>query len=289
MGSCPAAGTAEVGLVMTEPQYAAMLAREGVRAVMHRGHPWTSFAPGFYEPSHLLARLRYAEIGRPSLRAWGYRAALVDEDDHRANGSIPVGLVSDLPGYDESRLNRNRRRDLKRCLQQVELRRLQDPTVLVEQGYAVFTSAMQRVGYWRPLDPRGYRRRMTRRATDPRWTITAGFVDGRLAGYLESYAVDGLLYTRDMHVASDAMRTGIATGLWFEALRAAARNGTVHTACLGLDTPEVPNLRSLKAALGATVVHVPARVSIPSPIATALRTRRPAAYYRLTGRGDFPG
>lgn len=288
MSNHPAWGTAGVGLtVMTEPEYAAMLADEGAHPVMYRGRPWVTFGPGFYEPSHLLARLRYAETGRPALTAWGYRAALADEDAGRANGSIPVAVVDDLASYDESRLNRNRRRDLRRCHQQVQIGRLQDPSALVEQGYDVFTSARERVAYWRHVDLDAYRRRMTRRAADPRWTIVAGCVEGRLRGYLESYAVDGILYTRDLHVATEAMRTGIATGLWFETLASAARSGAVHTACLGLDTPEVPNLRSLKAGLGARVAHIPARVSIPAPVASALRARRPAAFYRLSGKGDF--
>lgn len=273
--------------VMTEPELASLLLDERRRVVEHRGRYWTTQKGGFFTPVHALARLHADEVSLPRSWGWGYRAALTDGDASLANGSVPVHLLSDLDSYGEARLNRERRRNLRRCHEQVEIRRVEDPELLAQQGYDVFASAMKRVGYWKPLSPARYRERRLRRAADPRWMILAGLVDGRLSGYFEAYAVDGVMYTQDLHVATDAMLTGIATGLWFEMLMAAARSGQVREVCLGLHAPEVPTLGSVKAGLGSHVVRVPARTYIHPPIGAFLAARQPATYYRLTGSGPY--
>lgn len=275
--------------VLTEAELAALRADDGARVARRDGRYWYEIFPGFYQPIHLLARMKAAEAQRPSRRCWGYRAALRDEDALVANGSVPVHLLTDVEHFTEGVLNRNRRRDLRRSRQEVELRRVREPTLLVEEGYRVFMSAMDRVAYWRPLTEVEYRRRAERRAADERRLIIAGLIDGMLGGYLESYAVDGVLYTHELIVATEALRTGISTGLYVETFEIGARAGTVHTVCVGLHTPEHPDLCAYKAGLGFRVVHVPARVAIPAPIRAFIKRRRPAACYRLTGEAPTAG
>lgn len=270
-------------VVMTEAELASMRAEEGGTVVLHEAHHWCAVHPGFYQPINLLARLRAVEVGRPTPLCWGYRAALAEEDAHLANGSIPVHLLTDIERFPEGVLNRNRRRDLRTCRQKVEVVRLRDPSLLVDQGYEVFMSAMRRVAYWKPLTATDYRKRMERRATDERRLIIAGLVDGRLGGYLESYAVNGVLYTHELFVATEALPTGVGTGLYVETIEIGARAGTIRDVCIGLHTPENPDLCAFKAGLGFRVVHVPARTSIPAAIGTYIKARRPAAHYRLTG------
>src|SRR3954447_12884380 len=49
----------------------------GREVVLHRGRWWVRVVPGFYQPVHLLARMRPDEATRPTLRCWGLRASLV--------------------------------------------------------------------------------------------------------------------------------------------------------------------------------------------------------------------
>jgi GNAT superfamily N-acetyltransferase len=170
----------------------------------------------------------------------------------------------------------------------VELRRLTDPGLLLTQGHAVFMSALHRLGHWRALSELEYRQRVSRRAAHGRRLVVAGLVDGRLRGYLDCYAVDGVLHTEEIFVASDALRTGIGTGLYVEAMRTAARSGHLIAVCNGLHRPEDANLCRFKEGLGFRVVKLPARSVIPPPIRAFLRARRPATYYRLTGEGENP-
>lgn len=269
--------------VMTEDELAAIRAAEGEAVVRHGGRHWRATYPGFYQPVHLLARLRAAEVARPTPLCWGYRAALADEDTDLANGSLPVYLLPAAPDSPEGSLSRNRRGDLRKCRRIVELRILPEPSLLVEQGHAVFTSAARRLGHWRLLDERAYRRRVERRTLHGRRLLVAGLIDGRLAGYMDSVAVDGILYPEEVFVATEALRTGIGTGLYVETIATGIRSGRIREVCNGLHTPEDPDLCRYKESLGFRLVRVPARGAIPGPIRAYIRRRRPATYYRLTG------
>jgi hypothetical protein len=272
-------------IVMSEAELAAMRAAEGDAIVRRRGRHWRASFPGFYQPVDLLARTRAAALRQPAPFCWGFRAALVAEDAHLANAALPLHLLEDLAHFDERELSRNRRSDLRRCRRLVELRRLDGPELLLEQGHPVFMSAVQRLGHWRPLSLDEYRQRVRRRASHGRRLLVAGLIDGRLRGYLDSYAVDGVLHTDEIFVATDALRTGIGTGLYVEAFHAALQSGGVHAVCNGLPRPEDANLCRFKAGLGFRVVALPARAVMPAPIRAWLRAHRPATYYRLTGDG----
>lgn len=277
-------GPPKAGLaVMTEAELAAMRAQEGDTVVLHDGRHWRATFPGFYQPIHLAARLRAAEIRRPAILCWGYRAALLEEDAHLANGSLPLYLMADIGHFTAAALNRNRRGDLRRAQRQVEFRRLGEPSLLLEQGHAVFMSAVRRLGYWRSQTEVEYRRRIERRAGHGRRLIIAGLVDGRLGGYMDSYAVNGVLYPEEIFVDTDALRTGIGTGLYVETIETARRAGTIREVCNGLHTPEDPDLCRFKEGLGFRLCHVPARTVIPTPIRAYIKARRPATHYRLTG------
>ena len=272
---------------MTEAELASVRAAEGERVVLHEGRHWRETHPGFYEPVHLLARMRACEVSRPSRLCWGYWAALVDADAGRADSSKPVYLLADVADFPERSLSRNRRGDLRKCSREVDLQVLREPSLLLEQGHGVFMSAAQRLGHWKPLTEAEYRRRVERRSAHGRRQIVAGSVDGRLAGYLDALAVDGVLYPEEIFVATDALRTGIGTGLYVATIETALRTGAIREICNGLHTPEDPNLCHFKESLGFRVVRVPARSVIAAPVRTIIRARRPAAYYRLTG--EMPG
>jgi hypothetical protein len=272
--------------VMTDAELASMRREEGASIIRRDDRQWEAIFPGFYQPVHLLARFRAEEVRRPAILCWGYRAALREDEAHHANGSVPVHLMANVAQFSEGTLDESRRRDLRKCRRLVEVRRVQDPGLFIDQGYAVFMSAQRRVGYyWPHLAEDTYRKRMEKRAMDERRLIVAGLVDGRLGGYLESWAVDGILYACELFVATDLMRTGIGTGLYVETIETGARAGTIRYVCIGLHTPERKGITTFKEGLGCPVVQVPARSHIPAAIGAYIRARRPAVHYRLTGTG----
>jgi hypothetical protein len=281
--------------VMTEAEFASMREGGGATVIERDGRYWETPFAGFYQPIHLLARFRAAALARfraaavwrPSRLCWGFRAALTDEDAHLANGSVPVHLLVHVEQFTEAGLNESRRRDLRKCDRQVELRRLRDPSLLLEQGYGVFRSAQLRVPYGRPVTQEEYLRRIEQRVLDQRRAFVAGLVDGRLAGYMDCYAVDGVLYLHELFVRTEYVHTGIATGLYVELIKIGARAGTIHDVHCGTHRPELPGITAFKVSLGATIVQVPARVAIPTPIDAYIKARRSLTYYHL--RGVKPG
>lgn len=269
--------------VMTEAELASMFVDSGHTVVLRGGRYWRATFPGFYEPVHLVGPMRAAQVRRPSLLCWGYRAALSEQDAHSASGSMPVHLLTDFEHYTEDLLSHGRKEDLRKSKGQVEFVRLRDPALLMEQGYGVFTSAKRRLGYRRPIAETAYLRAAQRRAADRRMLMIAGLVDGRLGGYMESYAVDGVLYIDRSYVATEVVHTGISTGLHMETFGTCTQAGTIHTVVSGLHRLENAGLCSFKKSLGFRVVQVPARVVIPAPIRVAIKSVRPATHYRLMG------
>ena len=83
--------------------------------------------------------------------------------------------------------------------------------------------------------------------------------------------MDGVLFTHELIVAADAMSTGINTGLYVDTIELGLSSGAARDICLGLDTPERPGLTQFKESMGFPVVHLPARSSIPAPVAAVIR------------------
>ena len=269
---------------MTEAEMAEMRADEGARIVERGGRFWGETFRGFYQPVHQLAEHPFADVRRPSARCWGYRSVLVSGDRCLANGAYPVHLLDNLEAFTVDAFEESRRRDLRRCRSQVEIIRARDPEVFLENGWHVYTSAKERVPTGGRAEQAEYLADIERRVVDPRRILVAGLIDGRLAGYLESYAVDGILYGRDLYVATEAMRTGIATGLYLETIEIGVRSGLVRRLCLGPELRERPGLAFFKKTMGIGVAQLPIRVVIPRPIRTVMRRLSPAAFYRITGQ-----
>lgn len=269
---------------VSEGQRAENLRSAGRRVVRHQGRYWYQARPGFYRPVHLMARLSAAEATRPTLACWGYQARLTEDDAAGANAWIPTHLVSDLDGFDEDSLPKGRRNTLRRARERAWLVQLTGPALLQEQGYEVLTSAHARTGYG-PLPSReAYLDGLQTFGAPGSGVVLAGIVEGRLAGYLTGYAVDGTAYAADGVVASWALRTNISAGLFYEFVYACRRTKTITEIVDGLHARENEGLCRSKELNGIPLVRVPARLAMVPGAAAVLRRRDPDVYYRMSGR-----
>jgi len=269
-------------LHLTEADLAELRLDEGARVVEVAGRFWAETFPGFFQPIHQLAEHRADRVVRPTWRCWGYRSVLVAEDRRRANGAYPVHLDPDFRNWTVARFADHRRRDLRRCQRLVRIAVTSDPEPFLADGWSAYAETQRRIGL-RAVSRQRYLAEIARRVPDPRRLFVAGFVGGRLAGYLESYIVDGVLYGRDLFVRDDAVATGIATGLYHRTFEIGAASGLADRLCLGPEHSERPGLAFFKASMGVGVVRLPIRVVIPGPVRAAMRALRPAAYHRITG------
>src|SRR5690242_8199464 len=99
--------------VLTERELADIRRNEGARVIQHGSHYWEQTgAPGFFQPVHLLARLKPEEATRPTPWSWGYRATLTPNAASAANGTVPILRLPDLANYEINSLSANRRNKL---------------------------------------------------------------------------------------------------------------------------------------------------------------------------------
>ena len=74
----------------TEEEFARRRKQGNGKIFHHQGRYWEELRSGFYQPIHLLARLKGKEATKPKLLCWGFRSALSEGDRINVNGSIPV-------------------------------------------------------------------------------------------------------------------------------------------------------------------------------------------------------
>jgi hypothetical protein len=261
--------------------------REGRNVVAHRGRYWIEAPRGFYQPAHWLARFPAAEASAPRTLAWGYRAALRDDDRaSHGNGAVPVHLLSDVDGYTYESLPQRRQRNVRTSRKRATIVQLTGPALLRESGFEVKRSAVERTRYGSVGSRESYLAYLDQYFLGTWRLVLAGIVDGRLGGYITGTGVEGTAYVDNVWIATEALRSSIGTGLIFEFVQACRRSGEIREIAYGLHTPEDQPLAEFKTSLGFPAVRVPSRVKVNPLAAPLLRRLNPHGYYRLTGRGQ---
>ena len=255
----------------------------GERVVRHKGRWWYAARPGFYRPVHHLARLSADQATRPARTCWGFHASLRDEDASRANSSYPTHRVTNLAEFDESHLSSNRRYQLRKARRLAELVHVSGPRLLLEQGYDVLRSAVERTGHGRVPSREAYTGEVECSLRPGRRFVLAGLVDGRLAGYIEGHAVDGVGYLGELWVATEALRTNVSSALQFEFALVCQRSEGISELVHGVEAKHDEKLTMFKERLGFPVNPVPARISMLPGAGPVIRRLAPSSYYRLTG------
>jgi hypothetical protein len=260
------------------------LAREGKKVVYARGRYWTEITLGIYEGIHYLSRYSCEQARKPSALCWGYRATLENEDAARANGYLPIHIITDVDSYDVERLPARTRRELRQFERNdVRIVHLDDPEILQEQGYEVMLSWIGRTRHRAAQSRAEYADAAERHVHDSTRVVLAGIRDGRLLGYSVSWVVDGSAYIWDFHVASEALPLHLSTALWFETAQVFRRSGVAREICAGLAMPEREGLTDYKNRLGFELVRLPSIVWLLPVLSTYIRRRYPYKYYRFTG------
>jgi Acetyltransferase (GNAT) domain len=268
---------------LSETELTAWRRDRGERVVERKGRHWRMSRPGFWEPVHWLARIPAAEARRPT-PCLGFRAVIRDEDSAAATGALSAHVLAPVGDWGPHRLSRNRRYRLGKASRAVELVELTGPALLAEQGHDVAVSSLTRTGAAAVPSREAYVAGLARDDVGERLTFLAGLVDGRLAGYLGGWAVDGTAYFQRLHIRTEALATQVGTALVFAFVEACQRGGDVREVVNGLHSPEDETLTAYKERIGFPVRRFPARVWFVPGALPALRRLRPHVAYRLTGR-----
>jgi Acetyltransferase (GNAT) domain len=267
----------------SEAELAAWRLDRGERVIERNGGHWRMSRPGFWEPVHWLARMPSSAARRPAA-CLGFRATLREEDAAAANAALSAHVLAPVADWGPHLLSKNRRYRLRKATRTVELVELTSPALLEEQGHDVLASSLERTGAGRVPSHSRYVAGLARDDVGGRLTFLAGLQDGRLAGYLGGWAVEGTAYFQRLHIRTDALASQVGTALVFAFVEACARGGEIHEVVNGLHSPEDAGLTDYKERIGFPVRRYPARIwALPGAL-PALRLVRPHAAYRLTGR-----
>ncbi|MGE4543372.1 MAG: hypothetical protein AB7D06_04580 [Pedobacter sp.] len=268
---------------MTERELADWLILRGEKIIRHKGRYWWARYPGFYVATHHMARMSLDEATCPNALCWGFRTSLHPADAGKANGSMPLHLLTDVSGYTLQTLSGRCRNKLRKLRTQVRIVALQEPGLLLDQGYDILCSAHARNRYGRVPTRSGYRDQIRRYFESKKALVIGGMVDGKLGGYLTSYAVGATAYVDDLFLHSQYLKTNISLGLFFDWVQVCRRSGSISEIVHGLHAREAPGLCQYKEELGLSIVRIPTRIWF-APLADKIVKRlHPHAYYRLTG------
>lgn len=242
---------------------------------------WWIVTRGMWMPVAFLEPLAAGPSGFPSRRAVAFQASVARPSE--ATGTKPYSIFTDLPEYGPRSMTRYRRRDTRRALREFRYSVLREPGLLLAQGWPVVTEAALHSGSWTPADRPAYERyidSLFRAATPP--LIVTAVQNGRLAGYLTSYAVGDTAYLNDLYIAPWARTRNAGAGLYWLTLAAWRTVPGVTRASAGRLFDG--HVHEHKSSLGAGVVLVPVLAKIRRPVAAVLRRVRPdGAFLRLAG------
>lgn len=228
------------------------------------------------------------EATRPNSFCWGYRAPLCEGDADLANAALPLHVLPNPGGYGLESVSPRQRNKIRNGLKNVRIVEILTPELLFEQGYEIYNSARGRNGYGDYLTPDRYRRVVGDHFLS-RGIVLGGVVEGRLAGYLTAFAVDGTAYIKELWLHTDALHSQIGSAILFTLIGICGRSESIHEIVHSPHMPENEGLSRHKMEMGFSVVHIPARTWFAPGLREVviegyLRRNRPHAYYRLFGR-----
>jgi hypothetical protein len=269
---------------LSEVELAEWLKLRGARIVCHQGRFWMVKALGFFHALHPKAKMTAAEATRPPGFCWGFRTTLCDADARTANATMPMHVLANPQNFSLDSISARRRNKLRNCRKRVNFVHINEPDLLLKEGYRVALSARLRTRYGEVSSPERYRSQVMGYFSQGKGLVLGGLVDGKLGGYLTSYAVGSTAYIESVHLATEYLATNISLGLFSEWMMICQRSENIREVVHGLHTPENPQLCQHKEGLGFSVSYVPARIWFMPFAGTLLSLIRPFVYYRLTGR-----
>ena len=272
-------------VVKSEAALAQRLRARGVRIAHANGRYWMHVGGLFWQPVHWLARLPAAAAGRPHPLCLGFACTLSAEEDSVATGRMPLHVLggTDFEAYDVAALPAKRRNQLRKAWKTVQIVEMRDPGPHLRRLHEVTCSAVERFRGSRLPEFERFAAGLTRRRSEDRDLLVAGFVDGTLAGYFLVSCVEDVAYIDQVMLDTRYLSSDIGTGVTYETVMLLKRRGGLNFVVYGRHTPERPELSRFKEGMGFKVVCWPLKWWLAAPLRRYLAWRAPAKLYRLTG------
>ena len=282
-GKSPKAGKAQAVVhVLTEEELAGWMRERGRRVIFSQGRFWADHC-GFFRLLHASATVPADQLGRPSPSCWAFHVLLPDQDSQRANALYPLHLIRDLSTFDERGLDTRARQQLRRCKATLQVVRIDEPDLLRDQGWAIFSRNAERLGLSGRVTEDEYLAEVDGYVTDPRRLVLGAMDGNRLLAYLETHAVADTAYLDRIRLSDESRTRQVSGFLHYEASQLYRASGLVTQLCAGPPVTNRPGISEFKRRWGIPIVLMPAHFWSPAPFRALLRVARPGAYNRAVG------
>ena len=257
----------------------------GNKIVFKNGIYWEQIRKGFYQPIHFLQKLDPEQVKHPSLLSWGVRGAVDDKDRMKANGSSSYYTLENFKTFDFSMFSQKRRENIRKCFNRVEIREIKDENILLEQGYDVVKSSMERTRYKRLISKESYLKKCNVYVNkgDNSHLVLGAFQDNKLLAYGEMYAVENTAYMMNMLIATEALKYGVSAGLFYTQYVLAQHSKNITELYAGGYTPDDSSLDTFKNSMCLTVKRVPFFSRVIKPASLLLHMFYISEYIQLLG------
>ena len=250
---------------------------------------WEEIKKGFFQPLYLLQRLHASQIHFMSAKNWGIRAAVSMQDEHQATGTLTYYTLENFKQIEFVRFSKNRRKNIRKCFREVEIKEIRDEKILFEQGYDIVKSSLERTRHRKHIpEKKEYQKGCASYINpgDNSRMVLGGFRDHQLLGFLELYAVRDTINLVNLLVSTEALKYCVSPGLYFTAYLLGKQTDSIKQFFAGLSNPLDKELCVFKESMGQTLKSIPIICKMAFPTGLLMRVASPYYYHRL--RGEEP-
>ncbi len=202
-----------------------------------------------------------------------------------ANSTMNFIMLDNLACYSLESLTHKRRQMITRAAQQFQVRRLQDPQELKDQGHRVYQSFQQRTGYTYKTEratKTGFDQWVDQLFSNSKTIILGGFGSQGLAAISNSYWVNHTLVYSTLICETEALKKNLGELMFHEIRHLVAHQPGLHE--IFVRSYQGNNsLDKYYLLRGCQLVRKPARLEISSAMLAMIRTLTPQKYRQLRG------
>jgi hypothetical protein len=245
---------------------------------------WREVKPFFHLPASFMTRIVPHQAKPNPWRSMGGYYHMVPEGV-TGNGLIVTNEISDLAHYGLESIGRDKRRQIRRGLASLRIRRVEELNHLLGDGFRVYLDWERKTNDVRVKlsNPAAFNRWITRTFLHPYELILGAYAEDRLVAFLIVDAVEGV--GQALKICSDSAFDELtpSSALYYAYVKICGQNSQIRKACAGFRTLK-PSLEHYKSRLGYQHVAYPAFISLPPVIRPLVRWWLPTEYRRLMGQ-----
>lgn len=250
--------------------------------VYEKGVWWRRIRRGFFQPAFVHTPVCPADSSPPVRKAFiGYHHLVPEES--QANSRYIMLVNSNVKDYSIDRLPDSIRRNVKKALRTVEIRKIADVNDILASGYETYLSFIARTGWGAEWKNRDVFEEWARKAFGLKKRFFLGvYLEDRLIAFSQPYTVNGVAFVA-LLISHTDYQTYRPNDLIMHTILTACRNTPgVHSLNFGPRSLK-PSLDRFKMKFGLKAAEYPAYAWINPLLKPVVKKFYPGKYSQLMG------